>query len=131
MKGQRTKENVLNQIANGQKIVKCPSSKWQIGDAILHVRYRTNPVPGGCQYSFNINPNTLKADYEVWICGSENRYYLIPISIIRKMYEHPNTYIDSRYQYRVASIDVNTHRCLYARGGCDKDFTDYFCSIIY
>ncbi len=82
------KENVLRQIANStpcEKIKGLGREKWRIGSKIVHARYRKDPISRrGVRYSYNINPNTLASDFEVWICGSTKIYYFIPIKIIKK-----------------------------------------------
>jgi hypothetical protein len=94
---------------------------------VFHVRFRSNPKRDGVTYAFNINPNTLRADYEVWICGAANNYYLIPISTIRSLYDDPDTYVDNRHpEIRVADIRCSDHRCLYGKGGKSEDFALYY-----
>lgn len=76
-------------------------------------------APG--KFKFNINPNTLSADYELWVCGSVAIYYLMPVAFIRDIYEHPNSYIDHFYpQIRIVSVDANVHTVTYAAGGVNS-----------
>lgn len=90
-----TKETVLNKIADGQQISRLPKSKAKIGDKIFHYRLKSFAANGSDKFPFNINPNTLTADFEVWICGSENTFYTVPIKTIKEIYNDPDTYTNS------------------------------------
>jgi hypothetical protein len=88
----------------------------------VHARFKTS-----APFSFNINPATLRADYELWICGSPDLYYLLPKSVIRSMYEHPAAYVDQLHpEIRVVSVDAENHRATFARGGEGLDLRPYF-----
>jgi len=101
------KETVLKRISRGAKSLFLGKSKWRIGDRTVHVRWRTSPKAKGIVYSFNINPNTLSADYEVWICGDASRYCLFPVDLMRRIYEDPDSYPDKRHpEIRVAEVDM-------------------------
>ena len=79
------------------------------------------------KYKFNINPNTLSADYELWICGSATSYYLMPIELMREIYNNPNTYIDSMHpEIRVVSVDVNSNNATFASGGVGCNLKKFF-----
>ena len=131
MTAEQIKEQVLNRIAKGEDWHPVGKVKWRVGSYIVHLRYRTNPVADGVTYSYNINPNTLTADFEVWICSNAKTYYLIPIEAIKQIYENPNSYVDSHHpEIRVANIDTRTHRCVYARGAQAMDFSDYYQAIL-
>lgn len=57
------------------------------------------------------------ADYEVWICGNASCYYLVPQSVIRQIYDDPNSYIDNHHpKMRVVSIDIRSNSVVYAIG---------------
>ena len=127
------KEKVIHKIANGkpwEKAVRRGPSKWRIGTKIVHVRYRAKPISaGGVTYSYNINPNTLASDFEVWICGSSDYYYLIPIRVIEAIYNHPAAYPDNTYPgITVADINIDNDQCRYARDGQTMGFSSYFCA---
>ena len=129
------KEHVLRRIANGmswKKAVGHGREKWCVGEKILHIRYRSKPVSGGgSTYSYNINPNTLASDFEVWICGNTGIYYLIPIQVVEFIYNHPDAYVDYTHpERRVADVNIDNDRCRYARGGQTMDFSSYRCATL-
>ncbi|GIV87345.1 MAG: hypothetical protein KatS3mg054_1374 [Chloroflexus sp.] len=124
------KEKVLKIIANGKPLTKAINKgreKWKIADKIIHVRFRTSPKTDGFSYSYNISPNTLEADYEVWICGSSHHFYLIPMFEIRAIYNDPEAYVDYQHpNLRVAEVNTINHRVLYGRNRKTMDFSRYF-----
>lgn len=102
-----TKEIVLRKIASGKPIRLLPKSKVEIDGKIFH--YRLDSFRSNGKYPFNINPNTLTADYEVWICGDESTFYVIPISEIKKIYSDPNTYTNrTPNQENIRTLDIHT-----------------------
>ena len=89
-------------------------------------------MSGGPHYKFNINHNTLSADFEVWICGSSDQYFLIPIDIIKQIYLYRGTYIDYHHpEIRVVSVNTQTSQATYARGGMKLDLTPYFLATLH
>ena len=118
------KETVLRRIA-GDKICAFVSGvTWKVGDQKVHVRYATGK---GGRFRFNLNPSTMRADYEVWICRKPERYYLIPHSVVREMHQHYRAYEDRQHPgLTVVSVDVNNHRAQYARGGTRRDLSQCF-----
>ena len=115
------KRTVLAQIAGQSGIRPSGRATFIIQGKKVHVRYCSPPT-----YKFNINPNTLRADYEVWICGSENYYYLIPIEVIRRMYSDPQVYVDSWHpKIRVVSVKSKADEAMFAAGGRTVDLTPY------
>lgn len=120
------KSQVLAYLANGSTIQNLGKARVRIGGHSVHIRYRSNPKSGIAVWSFNANPNTLTAEYELWICGSAERYYLIPIAEIKEIYEDPAAYIDRHHpEIRVLEVDHTTHKCRYGTD-CRKDFAAYF-----
>ena len=87
----------------------------------IHVRYCSPPT-----YKFNISPTTLRADYEVWICGFEDQYFLIPKDVIRAIYRDPEAYPDRLHpNLRVVSVNVDTETVMFARGGKMRDLGQF------
>ena len=83
------------------------------------------------KYKFNINPNTLSADYELWVCGSASVYYLIPISLMQCIYQNPNTYVDRMHpKIRMVSVDIDSHVVTYASGGVKSSLRGYLRAIL-
>jgi len=69
------KNAALAKVANGASIVSAGNAKARIGKAVVHVRFCSRNLSAPGKFKFNINPNTLSADYELWVCGSAARYY--------------------------------------------------------
>ena len=127
MTGSDVKAVVLKQISIGRPISFIGNSKWRVGTDVVHVRFRSSAKSKGTSFAYNINPNTLTADYEVWICGNAQLYYLFPISVMSTIYIDPGTYVDYRHtKIRVAEVDTYSHRQLYGRGGKSMDASPYF-----
>ncbi len=125
------KKAALSKIANGATIVPAGNAKVRIGNSIIHVRFcsRNKAAPG--KFKFNINHNTLSADYELWVCGSAAIYYLMPIEFMRDIYNNPDTYIDRMHpEIRVVSVDTNIHTVTYASGGTNSNLRGYHCTIL-
>ena len=117
-----TKEAVLERLAPGTLSRRLGRAKWEIRGKVLHVRFCSTDREDSQHYKFNINPNTLTADFEVWICGSEAVYYLIPISRIREIYASPDAYVDRHHpEIRVVSVRSDAHCATYAAGGRSLD----------
>jgi hypothetical protein len=94
---------------------------------VVHVRFCSQNSRAKEKFKFNINQNTLSADYEVWICGNSSVYFLIPISFLREIYNNPNTYEDRRHPgIKVVSVDIATHAVTYATGGVNANLSQYF-----
>jgi len=93
---------------------------------VVHVRYCSPNANAPVKFKFNINPNTLSADYELWVCGSATVYYLMPISFMQGIYDNPNSYIDRRNpEIRVVSVDTDSHTVTYASGGVSSSLRSY------
>ena len=123
---EETKRIVLNRISAGEDWVPSGRAKYRKGLHVIHVRFCSPDRFASPHYKFNINPNTLSADYEVWICGDANTYYLIPIQLMRRIYYDPQSYVDSRHpEIRVVSVNASTNTVTYATGGRTTDITPY------
>lgn len=121
------KQSALLAIANGLYVVSLKKSKWQVGHSVVHVRFCShNPRAAAGQFRFNINPNTLSADYELWVCGSGSLHYLMPVSFVRGIYDDPNTYEDQHHPgIKVVSVDAMSHTVTYASGGVNASPRQY------
>ena len=123
---QEIKMDVLQKIAVGRDVTPMQKYKWRVQDRVVHVRYCSRAKSGGA-FPFNINPNTLTADFEVWICGNFSIYYLFPMTLIRQIYEDPKAYVDRRHpEIRVAEVNPSNHRLLFGQGGKALDASSYF-----
>jgi hypothetical protein len=126
-KNDHIKHAVLNKILSGNPWNPIGNSKFDANGRIIHMRYCSPNSAANPKYKFNINPNTLSADYEVWICGAENDYYLIPKDIIEDMYSDSDAYVDSHHpKIRVVSVDKNNDTAMYAKGGKSANLNPYF-----
>jgi hypothetical protein len=102
------------------------SSLYEVDGLKLHVRWCSTYPKRPSHYKFNINASTLRADLEIWICGSPDMYYILPVSEIRKMYGHPRAYHDYRHpNMRVVTVNTTDHAVIFARGGTGINLRDY------
>jgi hypothetical protein len=126
----QAKLTVLNEIGGGLPIEETGEDRWDLGGFHeLHVRFASSR--GWTGYPFNINSNTLIAQYEVWICGHESEWYFIPMEDISKLWRCEGAYPDRRNPgCQILNIDpYNNHKLGYATGK-SKDFTEYFCATL-
>ena len=122
------KEAVFDQIAPGEAAVRCGVEMYRVRGSQVHARYC---APGSGNYKFNLNPNTLRADFELWICGTLDHWYLIPVQVIQQMYEHPAAYRDPFHPESCAlGVDPVSHRARYARPSVTLDLTPYFAATL-
>ena len=122
----KVKRIVLDRISAGEDWAPSGRTKYRKGLHVIHVRFCSTDRFGSPHYKFNINPNTLRADYEVWICGDANTYYLIPIPLMHQIYHTPESYADSHHpEIRVVSVNASTNTATYATGGRTMDITPY------
>src|SRR5688500_4368875 len=91
------KSAVLSRIGSGRPFPTAGRAKHRVGDAVVHVRFCSTSKTDPAKYKFNINPNTLTADFELWICGSAGHYYLLPATATLEIYAHPLGYQDSHH----------------------------------
>ena len=123
-KRRRIKEAVLRKIALG--VTWCVSGRemYRFGAVRVHARFCAE---GAGNYRFNINPNTLSADHELWICGQADHWYLIPIQVLQDMYDHPDAYPDRMHPaIRVVTVDASAHSVGYAAPGVKRSLHQYF-----
>jgi hypothetical protein len=69
-----TKNAVLEEIAKGTTVEYTKKAKVRIGKSIVHFRYCSPQAAARGKFTFSINPDTLSADYELWICGKAAYY---------------------------------------------------------
>ena len=98
---EKIKDEVLIKICSADVWVSIGDSKYKFGNTIVHVRFCSSDTRSSSRYKFNINPNTLTADYELWICGSSENYYLVPNKIIKDIYYNPDAYIDKHHPDKI------------------------------
>ncbi len=120
------KKSALLTIANGSSVSPLGKSKYRVGSSVVHVRFCSQNPRAAEKFKFNINQNTLSADYELWVCGRSSLYYLMPESFIRRIYDDPNTYQDRHHPgIKVVSVDITSHTVTYASGGVNASLVQY------
>lgn len=123
---QLVRSRVLHALAPGQNAESIGRAKFKIGSKTVHTRFKAKSP-----FSFGVNPNTLSADYEVWICGNPDLYYLIPLAVIQGIYSDPQAYVDNTHpDIRVVSVDSFRHSATYAAGGKALDLTPFLRSTL-
>lgn len=100
------KMTVLNKIADGRQITFLSKAKVRIDGQTYH--YRENKFRNSGYQPFGLNPNSLSADFEVWICGSESIYYLIPKSVVSQIYHSGATPNQTPGQENIVTINIDT-----------------------
>ena len=127
----KVKRAVLQEIAGNRAPMPAGQAKFRIGEQCIHTRYCSESFSSPDKYKFNINPNTLSANYELWICGGPKHYYLMPIVLMQEVYNHPGSYVDRHHpEIRIVSVDVGAHRLTYAAGGESIDLSRYFRAVL-
>ena len=125
MAGEATKSRVLQTIAGSKTYTNIGKARYRVGGTEVHVRYKSKPSHG-TSYPYNINPNTLRADYELWVCGESDGWYLIPMREIRLIYKDPDAYVDRRHpDILVVTVDVASHTVVYGSGGKSLDLRQH------
>lgn len=115
------KASVLDRIGHGDPWRSVGGPNYRFAASLVHVRYKTS-----APFSFGVNPATLRAEWELWICGVPDLYYLLPITTVREMYDAPGAYVDARHpEIRVVSVDTDHHMATFARGGLSIDLRGY------
>lgn len=118
---------VLKNIANGHAISYVGRAKVRIKGQVIHVRFNSTSSDRPHHYPFNINKNTLTADWELWICGNKG-YYLLPMIIIRDIYDDPDHYDDYTHlnqRIHTVSVNYNYDTVTFAKSGKKIDISKY------
>jgi hypothetical protein len=124
---EREKHSAIRHLSSGKSVADVGRAKYRIGGAVIHVRFCSQDRRASAKYKFNINPNTLTADYELWICGSSRVYYLIPIGHIKAIYDDPTGYPDRHHEktIKVVSVDTGVDRVTFGAGGKNRSLTSF------
>lgn len=123
------KTQVLKRIAGDNHVCQLNRHVWQVGKHRLHIKGKSNANSG--MYSFNISRSVLKNNFEVWVCGNADLYYLIPIAEIRQMYEHPDAYHDNTHPaLTVVTVNPFKNTAMYASDGLSVSLDVYRCTIL-
>lgn len=122
----RIKRDVLTNVCGGVIPIRSGRAKYCFSGHTIHVRFCGFDPERPKLYKFGINPNSLTADYELWICGGASRFYLIPSSVVRKMYHDPSAYRDYHHiEIRAVSVDTEIHSAQYATNAKSIDIQEY------
>jgi hypothetical protein len=122
---EKAKRIVLQRIGADSPILQCGKAKYPVHGKVVHIRYCSENSKAPNKY--NLNANTISADFEIWICGNADHYYLLPVSLMQKIYCHPDGYVDQRHpKIRIVSVDTGQHHVTFARGGEWRDISSYF-----
>lgn len=118
----KAREIVLNEISNGD-YTKIGQVTYRINEKLVHIKGNSRRSN---KYPFNINPAVLRADFEVYICGDENTFYVIPVHIIRMMYCDPDAMPDNYHSgYTIIDVHTDTNKIVFGTGGKGIDVTQY------
>jgi len=117
------RQEVLRRISNGYRPIKQGKVTYSINGFSFHLKVKTGISN---DYPFNINDTVLSADYEVYICGDHNLFYIIPIDIIKKVHSDPNAMGDRHHPgYSIIHIMPDVDELLYAAPAQTIDITRY------
>ena len=106
---------IFQKLANGKSTYDFGKHKVNVAGKTIHWRKKSFPRKNPSKFPFNINPNSLSADYELFICGDEKNYFLLPKELVKMMNSHPNAYPDRRNPgYTIITIDIRYSEAVYA-----------------
>ena len=121
-----TIEIVLKKIAGTAVIKNIGKNKVEIDGYTIHYRLKNYDKSFSSKFPFNINLNSINADFELWICGSDSSYYLVPIEKIESMYWHPMAYVDKHHpNIRALTVNNWNDEVIYASPSVKFDLKPY------
>jgi len=109
------REAVLQKIAGNKEFIKAGKVTYTIDGNNYHIKVKTDDLK---KYPFNINNAVLSADFEVYVCGSDELYYVIPNELIKLMHTDPDAMPDHSHP-GLTIIDVfpQENKIIYGTGG--------------
>lgn len=114
---------VLSQVGLGRIAKFTGKATFELLGKRIHVRQTWTVTR--MNWPFNINPNTLEADYELWILGW-SLWYVIPAKAIRYMYDAPTAYRNSdNPEIVTVSLNEELEECRFARDEPPLDLSPY------
>lgn len=120
------KRNALRKIAGDRPIARMPRATVMIGRQTVHAQFSAAPKTAPDTWSFHVNKNILLADFDVWVCGTGESYYLVPKDASREIYNAADGWSDSAHpDVKLVEIDRQSHICVY-RAGQGIDFSAYY-----
>jgi hypothetical protein len=111
-------EQTLLLVAEGMRWVRQDGTTYRVDADTIHVRYDSPATATGTSWPFDIGPTSLEADYDLWICGDPEDYYLIPNTIVRGMHSDSDPTAYPSLQHKdtiVANVDLVTDIITYGR----------------
>lgn len=105
---------------------------FRLGARTVHVRFCSVNADVPDKFKFNVNSQSLEADFELWICGGSRLWYLLPHSLAHSMYSDPEAYPDrqaSRHRV-VVSVDSQRDWAGYRRGGGGCSLRTHRCGVV-
>ena len=121
------KKQLVSELAEGETPEYAGRAKFKVSAGVVHIRFCSTNSSNSKQYKFNINKNTLSADFELWICGSKERWYLLPMDLIREIHQHPDAYDDNQHPgLTVVSVYSDSDEVMFARVGVRKNIREYY-----
>jgi hypothetical protein len=120
------KLKVLSKLGAGTpKKVRGPGM-YEVDGQVIHARFCGVIKGRPDRYGFNINPTSLKAPWELWVCGDSAIWYLLPHAEVRRIYDDPDAYVASAMpKHRVVSLETRGNMLAVARGGKKLDISGY------
>lgn len=117
------RQNVLSAISSGLTATKIGKVTYEIQGQRYHIKMVTGNKD---KYPFNINKTVLASDYEVYICGSSDVYYVIPIDVIRMMHEDPSAMPDNTHPgYTIIDVHPDKNSINYGTHGKSVNIKPY------
>ena len=117
------RDAVLEKIDGGRDYTKRGRVTYKIDGKYYHIKVKTGQR---VKYPFNINPNVLEADFEVYICGTDFVYYLLPIEVIKNMHSDPSAMPDYRNPgYTIIDVCPGEDKIKYGTGGKSLNIGKY------
>lgn len=120
----------LSEISNGAPVSRAGRHKFSVLGSIVHVRFCSGDILTPNKFLFTLHSNILTAahvDYELWVCGNADVYYLIPVKLVKKICNFPGV---SRTRHdpdaRIVSVNSRRHVVTYAPGGKNMNLRRYF-----
>jgi hypothetical protein len=117
------RQSVLSKLAGSKSTKKVGRVTHEIEGKRYHIKVKSGSLG---KYPFNINPTVLAADYEVYVCGTDQLYYVLPMGEIEKMHADGNAMPDNAYSgYTILDVYPANNRIIYGIGGKELDIAKY------
>ena len=115
---EQLKSKVLAAVVGNIHSPKIGRAKFSSDHGTIQIRFCRRNEKSPAIYKYNINRNTLSADFELWICGTADHWYLMPMKFIREIYGDPETYQDWHHPgIKVVSVKTEKHSVMHGTGG--------------